>query len=377
MKQRHYKPINTQRLETWLGAEKIEQLRQAMRGWYGSPINLVDVPGSVWIDAQGDFTGQFNRGLFYGALDALEHYLKHVWSASKHPHHAVLHAGFTSVGDALARASGGFSQRRQFLKTGPTGVAAATSTLWRVGSQPAAGAAGAAAPAGTVHDGTNTGALQFANPAAGSLRLVGADVSTNVSNTLLLYDRLFSVAKTMNSVAAETVTGVPSRYQSTNPLDANEDYIGDNFVFVEVGGTALAATPHNWTPCTYTDQNNVAGQTLPLVIGNSGGIVDRLDQPTGQWFCPLASGDNGIKNLTNMQCSVAVATGSINFVIGHPLGFLAIPFTTLVYPFDWLTNRDQAPKIMDNACPAFLEIQKSSTAATTYNGRIYATSTAS
>jgi hypothetical protein len=217
--------------------------------------------------------------------------------------------------------------------------------------------------------------LNFAAPAVGSNRLVGADIAVNSGNTLLLYDRLFAVAKTMNSTAAEAVTGVPTRYQSTNPLDTNEDYIGDNFLFIEVGA-ALAATAHNWTPCTYTDQDDVAGNTLPSVAGISGAIVDRLDLPVSTWFCPLAAGDNGIKNLTNMQCNVAVATGAVNFAIGHPLGFMTIPFANSVYPFDWLTNRDQAPKIMDAACPAFLEITKPATTATTYNGRIYVTSTA-
>lgn len=375
---KHYRRLSEQRVERWLGAEKVNQLRRAMQGWYGSPINLVDVPGSVWIDSQGDFVGTFNRGLFYGAFDALADWIKYVWHSPSHPQYATLHAGFTSISDALSRASGGFSQRRQVLKTGPTGVAAVTSSLWRLGSQPAAGAAGAAAPGGTVHNSTNTGALAFANPAAGSLRLVGADVSSSVANNcLLIYDRMFSVAKTMNSTAAEAVTGVPTRYQNTSALSAAEDYIGDNFLSIEIGGTALSATAHNWTPCTYTDQDNSAGHTLPSVTGNSAGIVDRLDQPANTWFCPLAATDNGIKNLTNMQCSAAVANGAINFVIGHPIGFLAFPLANLMYPFDWLTNRDQAPKVMNDACLAFMEIQKPSTTATTYTGRVYLTATSS
>ena len=54
--------------------------------------------------------------------------------------------------------------------------------------------------------------------------------------------------------------------------------------------TALAATAHNWTVCTYTDQDGNTGATLPSVTGNSGNIINRLDQPAGTWFCPLASG---------------------------------------------------------------------------------------
>lgn len=206
------------------------------------------------------------------------------------------------------------------------------------------------------------------------MHLVGADVSASViNNSLLVYDRLFSVAKTMASVATEAVTGVPTRYQSTTATDP--DYIGDNFGFIEVGGTALAATAHNWTVCTYTDQAGAAS-TLPSVAGNSSAIVDRFDQPLQQWFVPLESGDVGIKAWTQMQCSASVATGAINFCIGHPIGFMSFPVINSMLPFDWLTNRDQAPRIFDNACLAFMEPLKPATGTCTYTGRIVLTNAA-
>lgn len=362
--------IHSQRLERWLGAERIAHLQQCMRGWYGRPINLIDVPGSVWITADGDFVGTFSRGSYMSALDVLAEF----WRQLGVPRYGMVNAGFASVSDALARASSGFSQRRQFAKAGPTGVVGVTSTLWRVGTQPAAGGAGGGAPGGTAHVDTDTGGIAYTNPASGTLHLIGADVAASViNNSLLVYDRLFSVAKTMNSTGTESVTGVPSRYQSTTSTDP--DYIGDNFGFIEVGGTALAATAHNWTVCTYTDQAN-ASSTLPSVTGNSGGIVDRLDQPAQQWFVPLESGDVGIKAWTQMQCSALVATGAINFCIGHPLGFLSFPVINSVLPFDWLTNRDQAPRIFNDACISFLEPLKPATTATTYTGRLVFTSAA-
>jgi len=178
----------------------------------------------------------------------------------------------------------------------------------------------------------------------------------------------------MNSTATEAVTGVPTRYQSTTATD--ENYIGDNFGFIEVGTTALAATAHNWTVCQYVNQTGTGTATLPSVTGNSGAIVDRLDQPLQQWFVPLASGDVGIRNWTQMQCSAAVATGLINFCIGHPIGFMSFPVINSVLPFDWLTNRDQAPRIFDNACLAFLEPLKPATTTTTYNGSFQLTGAA-
>ena len=347
------------RVERWLGADKVLHLQDCMRGWYGSPINLVDVPGSVWITKDGEFVGKFNHGFFASAYDAFADYLRRNWYELSKPQYGLAAAGFGSISDALSRASQGYSQRRVFNKVGPTGVVGVTSSLWRVGPQPAAGSAGAAAPGGTAHDDTNTGAIAFTNPASGTLHLVGSDVSASVlNNSLLIYDRLHSVAKTMNSTATEAVTGDPTRYQSTTATAA--DYIGDNFGFVEVGGTALAATAHNWTTCLYEDEAN-ASSTLPSLTGNSAAIVDRLDHPVQQWFAPLASGDVGIRAWTQMQCSAAVATGAINFVVGHPLGFMSFPVINSILPFDWLTNRDQAPRVFDDACIAFLEPLKPAT----------------
>jgi hypothetical protein len=368
------KPIHAGRIERWLGTEKVKHLQGNMKGWYGRPINLIDVPGSVWITADGDFVGTFGRGHFGSAMDVFSDHLKRLWKESGRVQHGYANVGFASISDALSRASSGYSTRRQINKVGPTGVVGVTSTLWRVGPQPAAGSAGAAAPGGTAHVDSNTGGLLFTNPATGTNHLVGADMSASViNNSLLVYDRLFSVAKTMNSTATEAVTGVPTRYQSTTATDP--DYIGDNFGFIEVGGTALAATAHNWTVCTYADQANAAS-TLPSITGNSGAIVDRLDQPVQQWFVPLESGDVGIKAWTQMQCSAAVATGAINFCIGHPLGFMSFPVINSVLPFDWLTNRDQAPRIFDDACIAFLEPTKPATGTTTYTGRLVWTNAA-
>jgi len=191
----------------------------------------------------------------------------------------------------------------------------------------------------------------------------------------LLYDLLFGVAKTINSTATESVTGVPTRYQSSTPADPN--YAGGNFLFIQAGGTALAATAHNWTVCLYRNQAGADAQTLPSLAGSTiSCIVDRFDHPISQWFAPLATGDCGIMDLNQMQCSALVATGVVWFMIGHPIGFMSFPVINSLLPFDWLTNRDQAPRIFDNACLAFLEPVKPATGATTYTGMIYATNAA-
>lgn len=368
--------VHSQRLEKWLGLDRLEQLSNNMKDWYGPPIHLADCPGNVWMKAGGDFVGDFDKSVGACAIDIILERFKKINRALLN-NRGMLNAGFASIGDALSRASSGNSQvlNGGISKSGPTGVIGVASSLWRVGAQPAAGAAGSAAPGGRAPTDATTGAMAFNNPSSGTLHLVGADFSASViNNAVMLYDRIFDVAKTMNSTATEAVTGVPTRYQSSTVTDPN--YAGGNFLFIEVGGTALAATAHNWTTCTYTDEAGNTGATLPSVTGNSGAIVDRFDMPVNQWFCPLASGDTGIKALTQMQCSAAVATGAINFVMGHPIGVMSFPVINSLLPYDWLTNRNQAPRIFDDACLAMFELPKPATTATTYNGLIYVTSAA-
>lgn len=368
------------KLERWLGAEKVEYLSGQFRDWYGPPVNIRDVPGSLWITGGGDFVGNFERGSFASAVDNLRDHLKQFWARVERERafgEFAFGAGFASISDALNRASSGNSQliNGTISKVGPTGVVGSASSLWRVGPQPSAGGAGSAAPGGRALTKATVGAMKFTNPSSGTLHLVGADFSASViNNCLMLYDRIFDVAKTMNSTATEAVTGVPTRYQGVT--QGADDYAGGNFLFIEVGGTALAATAHNWTTCTYTDSLGNAGATLPSVTGISGAITDRFDMPLNTWFCPLAADDEGIKNLTQMQCSALVATGAINFVIGHSIGVMAFPIVSSLLPFDWLTNRDQAPRIFDDAALTLLELPKPSTTATTYGGMIYATSAA-
>jgi hypothetical protein len=365
------KPVHSQRLERWLGADRVAALSANFKDWYGPPVHILDLPGSVRVCPGGDFIGPFEHGYFASAFDNLADMVRRFPRRFMkiRPNYGTLNAGFTSVSDALSEASGGKGQILPFVKNGATGVVAVTNSLFGLGAHPAAGANSGAAPGGTICTSATTGALAFTNASGGdTAHLVSADVGASViNNSLMLYDRLFGVNKTMASTATEAVTGVPTRYQSTTAGAA--DYIGGNFGFVEVGGTALAATAHNWTTCTYLDQANAAS-TLPSLTGNSGAIVRRLDHPVGQWFAPLATGDTGIKAWTQMQCSASVATGVINFVIGHPIAVMAFPVANLIFPFNWLTARRQAPRIFDDACLAFLELTKPATTATNYTGNI-------
>lgn len=363
---------HSDRLERWLGADKVAQLSFAMNNraaqWYGKPIAVHGVPGHVYATKDGDFVGAIDAGYEASAIDRV---------ADIHKRHRRLRmarvarsrkqlGAITTLDGALAAYFGGGNRTFSFLKSGTTGVVNSTNTLWFVGSQPAAGAAAAAAPGGTVPTDATTGSWTFDNPSSGTQHFVfGNPIASVAANTLLLYDRIFSVTKTMASTATEAVTGVPTRYQSTTGGAA--DSAENNFLMIECR-TALPATAHNWTVCIYTDQGGTGSVNLPSVTGNSSNIINRLDQPAGTWFCPLASGDTGIQQLDQMQCSASVASGAIDFTIGHPIAFMPCGIANFVCEKDGLTTSISLERIFDDACLAFLEICKSATTATTYTG---------
>jgi hypothetical protein len=361
------------KLERWLGKEQVEQLSKNMAGWYGPPIAVAGVPGKVFATRDGDFRGPIGRGAFATAqcfAEDVARRTKRAFREVARKQATQLNAGFTSLSDLISEATQGYKVRNfQFQKTSATLVTGGSSSLWGVGPYPAAGANAANAPGGEAPTDATTGAWPFSNPTGGDTQhIVYTSGMTSVANmTLLLYDRIFQVNKTMNSNATEAVTGVPTRYQNTTPNTA--DSAEGNFLFVEVGGTQLAATAHNWTVCTYNDQGGAAS-TLPSLTGNSSAVVRRLDHPLGQWFAPLDAGDTGITALTQMQCSAAVATGVINFVIGHPLAWIPLPVINIMYPYDGVTTSFNMERVFDDAALALMVVNAATTTASNFTGTI-------
>ena len=257
---------HSQHLENWLGSDKVEHLSKSMVDWYGPPVAVAGVPGQVYAYKGGDFRGRIKAGyeatwLDY-AIDWKNRLNRGLRVASSHWQNQA-NAGFTSLSDIIAEATAGKKRDFVFNKVGTTGVANVTSSLWRAGLTPAAGAAPGAAAGGTAF--TDTNSMVFVNPTGGDTQhLVSATTSASVvNNTLLLYDLIFGCAKTMNSTANENVTGVPTRYQNTSA--GSEDSAEGNFLFIQVGGTQLAATAHNWDTCTYADQAAAASLYLQLL----------------------------------------------------------------------------------------------------------------
>lgn len=359
---------HSDRLVRWMGHEAVAKISADMRGWYGPPIAVAGVPGAVFATGDGDFVGRIEAGQELSAAERFDEIVRRGNRARLKL--ALRHqiGGFSSLSDLINEATNG-GKVRQFIyqKNGPTGVANVTSSLWRLGVMPAAGGAPGNAPGGTAQTDATTGGYPFANPTSPDTQHVVSSWgnSTTTGSSLLLYDLIFGCNKTMNSTANEAVTGVPTRYQ--NQTGGTPDYIGGNFWFIQVGGTALAATAHNWDNQTYTDQDGNTGITLPTVTGNASAIVDRLDHPTNQWFAPLAAGDSGVKAMTNMHCSALVATGVIWQMLGHPICWMGFPSALVITNYDYVQTAFSLPRIFDDACLALLEVSKPSSTPTTYN----------
>lgn len=360
------------RLERWLGAEKVEAISRNMAEWYGPPIALQGVPGAVFADRGGGFIGRIEAGSHCSAVDRAESSLRRANKARFR--NAFLRqagmAGFASLSDLIAEASTGKRREWTFNKVGVTGVVNVPNSLWGLGNLPPAGAASSAAPGGIAPTDATTGAIPFDNVSADTRHFVMAGITSSVAaNALMLYDRIFGVAKTASSTATESVTGVPTRYQSSTTTAA--DYAGGNFCFVEVGSAALGATAHNWTVCQYRNQAGTDAQSFPSMTGNSGAIARRLDHPLGSWFMPLNASDVGVMDLHQMQNSASV-TGALDFVIGHPLAFMPCPVANMICLIDGINTAFNLVRIFDDAALAFLEMPKPATTATTYSGTITA-----
>jgi hypothetical protein len=344
-----------------------------MEDWYGPPVAIHGVPGEVYACGDGDFIGECRAGFEATVWDRgrdLARKLQRAARIATRPRRAVLHAGFATLQELLSEAG---SKRQEFPFNMPSSgsgyaVAGLCVSSWRAtassGLIPPNGAAASAAAAGDVPVNTTTGAFQFQNASVsgdfshftgGSLIAVNA--AGNFGGQLLVYDRIFHVAKTMNNTGTEAVTGVPTRYQSTTATDP--DYCGGNFLFIEVS-TVLANTGHNWTVCQYQNQSGSGTATLPSVTGNAAALVGRLDHPVWQWFTPLAAGDIGVKKLTQMQCSALVATGAINFVIGHPIAWLPAPLPGMVCEVGGIITSFNMARVFDNAALSLIEVHSGS-----------------
>jgi len=359
------------RLERWLGADAVHNLSVNFRDWPGPPVPVAGVPGKVFVTGGGDYIGECRAGAVVSGVErAMQIVREDERRRFKRLAMRMRQLGaFGSLSALITAATAGKRATMNFSKVGtaPTAILGAID-LWGLGNAPVAGAQGAAAPGGTAFTSATAGSLPFPNATvnANTSHFVNAFVSANFVNSLLLCDRLFGVLKTASSTGTEAVTGTFTRYQ--NQTAGADDYIGGNFVYPHVSSAgALGATGHNWTVCQYTDQDGNATQSIPSIAGITSCAANQIDLLLGNWFMPLASGDSGVKALTQMQNNASV-TGASDFVVAHAITVLPVPLVNLACNIDGVASAFNLAKIYDNACLYFLELPKPATNATTYSG---------
>lgn len=345
------------RLDRWLGTATAERISASMKDWYGPPIAVGNVPGAVYACAGGDFRGRIRAGQVAPLVDYYEQRLKRIVRRASRAQLHSLHAGFGSLEDLISEAKGGGKLRR-FIWQKPAVVTSVSGTVsyWRNAGVPAAAAASAAAPGGEALTSALAGAHPFVNPTGGDTQhFVGGRIAATVANvTFLLYDRIFQVAKTMNSNAAEAVTGAPTRYQSSTRGDP--DCAAGNFAFPETQ-TNMASGAHNWTVCRYRDQDGNDAVSFPSFAGISANTASRIDLATPNWFMPLADNDDGVKDLDQMQYDTSlIATGAVSWVIGHPIAFMPVAAASVMVKEDGLLTAFNLTRIFDDAALAFISL---------------------
>ena len=356
---------HAQRLERWIGVEEAERISRKMAGWYGPPIPLANVPGKVFATGSGDFVGAIKGGYYASLADYTYDRYKRVIRNWSNRQDSTLNTGFASLSDLITEAT--TNRKLQTLPFSKTAVGVPTTSsvpLWGVATIPVAGSNAAAAPGGTIPTNTTTGGLRQSNPAGtDTSHLVGCDVSIDTGNanrgTLMLFDYTFGVNTSVNNVAA-VVTGVPTRYQTT---DAAGSFI-----------SARVTTAMNATACLlaiyYMDQDgNIAEAAPDMSLRVSSNInTNPFTEPA--WFVPLNAGDTGVRKITNIDTAGA-NTGVVDWMICHPLAiFPVVGFGTLNY-FDGINSAFSLVEIKTGACLAFMTLVTAvGTAPVIYTGNV-------
>lgn len=272
--------------------------------------------------------------------------------------------GFASLSDLISEATtGGKLQHLPFVQAGSAGVAGRSNSLWRVGSIPPIGAAGGAAGTGVARDRTSVGALGQVNPGgADTLHVIGATVQGSIGTQMLLvYDRLWDMTHTMTvDPQAVNASNLPTRYQTAALAPGN-------FISGEVTTVLPAATPT--IAFTYVDQaGNTAEAGPALSTIASGAAVNTIPFTAPNWRYPINTADSGVRSITNVDLSAAMASGAVTWFIGHPLLWVPMPTANVPVVIDGINSAFAMTEVLTGACVCFMEIAKGAVTATNWWG---------
>lgn len=273
-------------------------------------------------------------------------------------------AAITDISDLINLSTGGSSgapENLWWFKSARVGGAAAVNpiagrmtSLWQYeGSY----GAGSAPTTGAIPTNATAGAIPFTSPAISKQKwLTQFGGTTNVSGTLILYDRLFHIGNLNGSTGSGTQQTVQGAIPSP-ALTRNTGGVG-NMVFYEiytqVGTTAVTLT------MTYTDNDGNTGQTSPAVT--FGGTNFREAQAIRR--IPLAAGDRGVRAVASIALSGLGATGTagaFGITIARPIAYLPLNATGILGFRDYATGLPGIPEIDSTACLSLMWMANTTT----------------
>jgi hypothetical protein len=248
-----------------------------------------------------------------------------------------------------------YQDNRQGAAAGAATVSGRFTSMWTYNKSP--GGTGAA-PGGTARNPTRstTGALGQANPGGGRQKyLCGLQGVASGVGVLTLYDRLADISGLSGTnTAAQTITGLSvSRYTGTESV-GNQIWLE---IYSLIGTTATTVTVE------YTNQDGTTGRTSQAVaIGGTG-----LREATRVIPVPLASGDTGVRAVTNIDLVASTGTaGDIGVTIARPLVNLPIGLTATGVGVDCVTQLPSLPEIKTDAALDFCWFANATTTPQTF-----------
>ncbi len=350
----------------WLGDEITQKLVTGMERWYGPPIPVAH-SGRIAVTKGGHFVGRLPKGRFSNLIDFTIERAALAMRRSVRKSRGKLYAGFSSLSDLISEATaGGKAQMLSWVKAGTAGIAGRSNSLWNVASVPPAGGVGGTTGTGRPCLRTTTGAMIQQNATGGDqlhVTTVPSYMASVAGQVLLMYDRLWDMTHTMTvDPRAVDTANPPGRYQTAALAPGN-------FLSGEVTTVLPAATPT--IAFTYVDQDGNAAQVGPtLSTIASAAAVNTIPFTLPNWFYPINGDDTGIQSITNVDLSAAMASGVVNWFIGHPLIFMPVGLANTPLIIDGINSAFNLARVFDDACLCFLELWKSATTATNWWGAI-------
>jgi hypothetical protein len=280
--------------------------------------------------------------------------------------------GFSSIDDLVSETTvNGKYLRADFNKI--TGAAAYTAGRWydmsALNGTPVANAwAGTALAWKSCNESTGNGTQIFGIRHGGDVssdtkHVLNASaitaVATGVPSQLMLVDMQgYYPGINMNVATAQTLTGTPTlRYTNGAGVRA----------YLVVTATT-GATAHN-VAMSYTDQDNNAGNTLPVTVSCTASAITPHITHSGTSannygpFLPLANGDSGIRSVQTVTISAASGAGTAALVLARPIFTIPLTTATVASERDFLNQIPSLPRIQDGACLTWLYFTGAATGA--------------